>query len=219
MIMNHIEIPKVEKVPFDFTSAIELFDKNGIDYVPVDNVNWASDYPYKPEFAFRMAHTGDNVIIEYKVRENSVASVAGKDNGRVWEDSCCELFTQLSGEDVYYNMECNCTGRLLIGCGPVREGRTLAPVEVLERVKRWSSLGTDDFELKSGDVSWQMVLVIPKEAWFKSSIQTLNGLSLKANIYKCGDKLAQPHFLSWNKIDIKSPDFHRPDFFGNVVMK
>ncbi|WP_449033796.1 carbohydrate-binding family 9-like protein, partial [Prevotella sp.] len=24
------------------------------------------------------------------------------------------------------------------------------------------------------------------------------------------------HFLSWNPIDLPAPDFHRPDFFGEI---
>jgi hypothetical protein len=27
---------------------------------------------------------------------------------------------------------------------------------------------------------------------------------------------AHPHYLSWNRIDIPQPDFHRPDFFGEL---
>lgn len=216
--MKNIEIVRLETQPKDFSAAIKLLDEQQVAFTDVTNANWSADYPYKPAFSFRMAHTSQSLIIEYRVREASIASVAGRDNGRVWEDSCCEFFSQLPGDDFYYNMECNCTGRLLIGCGPVREGRHLAPASVLDKVQRWSSLGSDDIALVEGDFSWNMVLIIPKDAWFQSNVLSFDGMKMKANIYKCGDKLSQPHFLSWNKIDIETPDFHRPDFFGEMRM-
>lgn len=216
--MKNIEIVRLKTQPQDFSTTIKLLDEQQVAFTDVTNANWSADYPYKPAFSFRMAHTSQSLIIEYRVREASIASVAGRDNGRVWEDSCCEFFSQLPGDDFYYNMECNCTGRLLIGCGPVREGRQLAPASVLDKVQRCSSLGSDDIALVEGDFSWNMVLVIPKEAWFQSNVQSFDGMKMKANIYKCGDKLSQPHFLSWNKIDIETPDFHRPDFFGEMRM-
>lgn len=44
----------------------------------------------------------------------------------------------------------------------------------------------------------------------------MDGQTIKANFYKCGDELQTPHFLSWNPINIEKPDFHRPDFFGSL---
>ena len=36
------------------------------------------------------------------------------------------------------------------------------------------------------------------------------------NVYKCGDNLSQPHFLSWQPIHTDKPNFHVPQFFGEV---
>ena len=41
--------------------------------------------------------------------------------------------------------------------------------------------------------------------------------SVRANFYKCADKSAHPHFLAWNRVDTPAPDFHRPDFFGELT--
>ncbi len=38
-----------------------------------------------------------------------------------------------------------------------------------------------------------------------------------ANFYKCGDETAVPHYGAWSPIDTPQPDFHRPEFFGEVV--
>ena len=43
--------------------------------------------------------------------------------------------------------------------------------------------------------------------------------TLRLNIYKCGDKTAHPHFLSWAPIRTEKPDFHRPEFFGTAIIE
>ena len=41
--------------------------------------------------------------------------------------------------------------------------------------------------------------------------------TLRANLYKCGDKLCSPHFLSWSKVELEKPNFHSPQFFGELT--
>ena len=191
------------------------FDENGIEFQPIDNVNW-EEYPYAPKVEVRAAHCGGYMMINYKVREESVRAVAPADLGRVWEDSCCEFFVQPGEEPVYYNFECNCAGTLLLNCGVVGD-RKPAPEEVLKSVKRWSSLGREPFEERIGECSWQSALIIPASALFNHDIKDFSGLTLRGNFYKCGDLLKTPHFLSWNPIDLPQPMFHCPEFFGKIV--
>lgn len=86
----------------------------------------------------------------------------------------------------------------------------------MEKVSRWSSLGRTPFEERIGECTWEVALVIPYAVFFKHRITSLDGHTVKANFYKCGDELQTPHFLSWNPINIEKPDFHRPDFFGSL---
>jgi hypothetical protein len=44
----------------------------------------------------------------------------------------------------------------------------------------------------------------------------MKGKKCRANFYKCGDDLPEPHFLAWNMINTEEPDFHRPEFFGTL---
>ena len=82
-----------------------------------------------------------------------------------------------------------------------------------DKVQRWSSLGQEDFEERIGDCSWEVALVIPYSAFFMHNITSLDGKAIRANFYKCGDKLQTPHFLSWNPIDLEKPNFHCPEFW------
>lgn len=192
-----------------------LLDASRIPFEAIRCVNW-KDYPYCPEVKFRIAHTGSSILLEYRVREESVRAVADTDNGRVWEDSCCEFFLQFPDDgDNYYNIECNCGGTLLIGYGRKGE-REHAPREVTCTVQRRSSLGKAPFCERTEDGEWQLVLSIPVSAFFRHHIESLDGMTLRANFYKCGDNLRTPHFLSWSPINLPEPCFHCPEFFVPV---
>ena len=146
-----------------------ILNEAGIAFQPIDELNW-SEYPYKPKVEFRIAHTGHSLLLHYRVTEQSVRAVAESDNGRVWEDACCEFFIQPNlQEPVYYNFECNCAGTLLLNCGKVGD-RHPAPKEVLASIDRWSSLGREPFEERIGECSWELALVIPASALFNDTI-------------------------------------------------
>lgn len=140
-----------------------LFDAAQIPFQQIDCVNW-KDYPYTPDVKFRIAHTGDAILIHYRVTEKSVRAVAPADNGRVWEDACAEFFVQPIDEKKYYNFECNCAGTLLIEYG-IPGNREHAPLETVGQVERWASLGRIPFEERLGECSWQLVLRIPVSAF------------------------------------------------------
>lgn len=215
--MNNLKIQKINVAQQPAAASLPaLLDRMGVDFQPINQVNWPDEYPYQPAVAFRMAYTAGALLLHYRVSEESVRSVAGRDNGPVWEDSCVEFFSIPAGDGVYYNMECNCTGRLLVGGGAGRKGRQHAPQEVLDKVGRWSSLGSGDLEECKAPEVWEVALVIPFSTYFLHHLTSLDGCTVRANFYKCGDKLSKPHFLSWNPIVWEKPNFHLPDFFGTL---
>ncbi|MCH3981509.1 MAG: hypothetical protein LKE41_06260 [Prevotella sp.] len=214
LLVKKLSVPAV---PADRIPA--LFQAEGVQYHSVDHVNWREEYPYCPVMTFGIAHTDDAILIHYRVEEDCIRAVAPHDNGHVWEDSCCELFLSPAEDGSYYNMECNCAGTLLVGYGVDRNGRELAPQEVLGHVDRWTSLGRSPFESREGHCQWEMALVIPYATFFKHDIKTMDGVVARGNVYKCGDQTAQPHFLSWNPIDLPKPDFHCPAFFGEMAFE
>ncbi|MEL5892089.1 carbohydrate-binding family 9-like protein [Bacteroides sp. GD17] len=216
--MKELNVKKVSVANIPVESVPALLDKEKVAFQPINTVNWAA-FPYCPDVEFRIAHTEDAILLHFKVKEASVRAVAGKDNGPVWEDACVEFFSIPAGDGVYYNMECNCAGTLLIGAGAGRENRQHAPQEVLDKVQRWASLGREAFEEKVGECNWEVALVVPYSAFFLHNITSLDGKTIRANFYKCGDKLQTPHFLSWNPIGLEKPNFHCPEFFGTLNME
>ena len=80
----------VVTAPVEAQAVPALLDENGVEFQPIDQVNW-KEFPYKPQASFRIAHTGKEILVHYRVTEASVRAVAPTDNGKVWEDACAEF--------------------------------------------------------------------------------------------------------------------------------
>ena len=213
--MKNLVVKKIGVDAVDASAVSALLDANGVEFNPIEIVNW-KEYPYQPVVKFRVAHTGDAILLHYRVTEASVRAVATADDGRVWEDACVEFFLSPEGNDFYYNFECNCAGKLLLHGGEAGTERPGASENVLKSVQRWASLGTEPFEERVGECTWEVALVVPVSAIFRHEITSLDGKTMRANFYKCGDLLQTPHFLSWSPIDLPQPKFHCPEFFGEI---
>ena len=214
--MNKLIISKINASGVTAQEIPALLRENKILYNRVENTNWPKEFPYCPEMQFGIAHTGEEFLIHYCVEEQSVRAVAQKDNDNVWEDSCAEFFISPAADGLYYNIECNCAGTLLLGVGEGRNNRQLATPEITRQIDRWASLGRTPFDTRNQPTRWELALRIPYTVFFRHNITSLDGLTLKGNFYKCGDKLPVPHFISWNPIGTPTPDFHCPQFFGKL---
>ena len=214
--MNKLIISKINASGVAAQESPALLRENKILYNRVENINWPKEFPYCPKMQFGIAHTGEEFLIHYCVEEQSVRAVAQKDNDNVWEDSCAEFFISPAADGLYYNIECNCAGTLLLGVGEGRNNRQLATPEITRQIDRWASLGRTPFDTRDQPTRWELALRIPYTVFFRHNITSLDGLTLKGNFYKCGDKLPVPHFISWNPIGTPTPDFHCPQFFGKL---
>ena len=209
-------VPKL-KLPVAKASQIPIALRvAGVRYTSIDNVNWPEAFPYKPKVEFAAVHTGDALLLHYRVEEQSVRAVAKNDHEHIWEDACVEFFCMPASDGLYYNIECNCAGKLIVAVGKDRNERQPAPVEVMKGVDRWASLGTEPFDTRQEPTKWELALLVPITTFFKHKLESFSGLKATGNVYKCGDCLPVPHFISWNPIKTENPDFHRPEFFGQM---
>ena len=163
--MKELSVTRLDAAVVAAADIPALMDEAGVEFQKIDSLNWP-DWPYRPEAAFRIAHTGDAILLHYVVSEEAVRAVAPEDNGRVWEDSCVEFFVSPADDGIYYNVECNCAGQLLIGGGEGRNGRSHAPRQILDGVDRWASLGRAPFDTRAGQQTWQVALRVPVSAFF-----------------------------------------------------
>lgn len=202
--------------PFDTTDLRAMEEAfAAIEPQPIACCNWPDTYPYRPQVSFRIFHTGETLWLRFDVEERYTKGEVTEDNGRVWTDSCVEFFITLD-DTGYYNFETTCTGRLLLAFRKEREHPTHATPELLARVGRYPSLGREPFAERVGDNRWSTVLAIPADVLFRHQLKRWNGVQATANLYKCGDELSHPHFLSWQPIENPKPDFHLPRFFAEV---
>lgn len=212
--MKMISIPfigknaEAEKLPV----FLRNFEKH-----PINILNWL-DYPYQPEVEFTSAWTDTALYLYYQVTEEYIMAKTKLDNGPVWKDSCVEFFVSPGTDGFYYNFEFNCIGTCLLAYGNTRAKREFAGADILSRIKRTSSLGNQTFGEIKGHHEWDLFVEIPNTAFFKHPGFTFRKGLMKANFYKCGDELSNPHYLTWSPIDSKSPDYHRPEFFGEVIL-
>jgi hypothetical protein len=179
----------------------------------VETVNWES-FNYKPEVRFNIAYSDREIFLKYYINEEFVKAEKTESNQMVCEDSCVEFFVSPADDGVYYNFEFNAIGTCLLGAGTGRKDSSVAPVSVIDGIRRSGSSGKSPFTEKEGSFSWDITIAIPTEAFFRHEVKELKGKVFRANFYKCGDKLKQPHYLTWNPVETINPDYHQPEYFG-----
>lgn len=213
-----LTIPRIPR-PETAEELPAALEQAGVAWTSIAQAPWAQDYPYRPTAAVRVAHSGDALLVHFRVDEEVVRAVADN-NGNVWEDSCCEVFIRPTASLDYYNIECNAAARMLIGHQHITaEGKresVRAESDILNTVQRRSTLGNAPFEAKTAEGPWELALIIPVSALWCDEVTDLSGLKTKMNFYKCGDGLPRPHFLSWAPLAHPTPKFHLPQQFGDV---
>ncbi len=181
----------------------------------IDTINWKR-YNYKPEVRFSIAYSNNEIFLKYYVTENYFKAEHTGSNQNVYEDSCVEFFISPEGDSFYYNFEFNGIGTCLLGSGHGRADTARADKEIISGIRRLSSVGNEPVRERKGEFSWQLIVAIPFEVFFHHKLKDLKGKTMRANFYKCGDKLSVPHFLTWNPVGTENPDYHRPEFFGGL---
>ena len=182
---------------------------------PLAFAPWAQ-YSYKPAVLFSVAHNNSLLFLQYEVSEAHVQAAHFKTNGPVYQDSCVEFFISLDDGATYYNFEFNCIGTVLAGYGRSKAERSWLPEEALDRISSHTVIQKGGGE---HNVRWELTLVLPLTVFHFHSLVTLQGKRCRANFYKCGDHLPEPHFLAWSNIETESPNFHLPQYFGTVVFE
>lgn len=181
----------------------------------VDKLNWPKEYSYRPITTFNIGYSSDAIYVKYDVHGSMLRAIYTNDQDPVYEDSCVEFFCKKPEDDYYMNFEFNCIGTCL---ATRRKSRTeavkpLSPEE-MQLIGRHSSLTRRAFKEMEGMFTWDLTVRIPfsllgfKE---KEIPEKLFG-----NFYKCADGTESPHYLSWAPIKTETPDFHRPEFFGEL---
>lgn len=182
---------------------------------PIATVNWP-EYPERPEVEALIARSSHSLFLKFDVTEQSVRGTYTDDGSPVYQDSCVEFFVRHPDDRRYLNFEFNCLGTCDAARRQSRElAAPFAPTEY-QRIRRHASLGRTPVAIDDKATSWRLLIEIPFE------LMDLDGQALpsalRVNFYKCGDLTKRPHFLSWNPIELPTPNFHCPEYFGEALL-
>jgi hypothetical protein len=204
--------PELEVSGIEFLKTIFHQERNP---EVIDSVNWPADFPAKPEVHFAIYLSAKSLFIHWQVRDEILRAEYLNDQDPVWLDSCVEFFCQVPGREGYFNFEFNCIGTCLASHRLNRNEQVfMLSEDKMQQIKRLSSLERNVVTEQMGDFSWSLSVEIP------FSVLGINAASLPqtiaGNVYKCADATSKPHYVSWNPIKTMAPDFHRPEFFGEM---
>ena len=180
-----------------------------IQEIPIDKVLWTEDYGIRAKG--QLCYDDENLYVHMSAVEKDIRAENTEPLSPVYEDSCLELFFMLPGSENYFNFEINPNGVLNAEFGPEKTDR----IEIVRKdAKEYFDIRTD-----RTDDGWEAYYRIPlkyirlfyPEYSFKGKIS--------ADMFKCGNKTVNKHYLSWTDIDLDKPNFHCPQYFGECVFK
>lgn len=205
-------IPRISHAPLSLSAAAARLRETRAH--PIAEVNWPNPAFSDPRASMALGHGAEALYLHFEVEEEAVLARNTEPNSSVCQDSCVEFFFA-PGSDRYVNVELNAIGTALVQVGPAREDRVFMSPDQIARIRRHSSLGAEPFLVRQESTVWHLTAAIPFDLLGLSE-DVACSRSFRANFYKCGDHLPRRHYLSWNPIDTPAPDFHRPEYFGQV---
>lgn len=182
-------------------------DWAAIPAVPLLPCRW-SPHP-APAAEGKAAWTEEALFVRLESFIAPARAVNTAPDSAVWEDSCLEFFFSADGR-AYINLEANANAALRASIGPDRHTR---------RFLRELDVPLPRAEAETSAEGWALTFTIPAalmEALF--GVSPRRGLRLRGNFYSCGDKTPAPHYAAWNPVETETPDFHRPEFFGELEL-
>lgn len=207
--MKQYTLKMVNAVPADWSDVARAH---------VDSYVWGgAERAYQTYGQLLYAKTDDEkagLYIRLFCEEKNPVSKETKLDGMVCMDSCMEFFFgmhEAGKEDLrYLNIESNSLGVTFMSFGEDRHDRVFL-----------DALGIERFPVSvniTGD-GWEVFCFVPEQ-----SLKTVFGLAeidettvMRGNFYKC-DENANAPFGSWAPIVAPKPDFHRPEYFGRIVL-
>lgn len=186
-------------------------DWEKIPALAVDQIKWLPDIGIR--MTQQICYDAEKLYIHQRAVESPVVAEHTDVLSQVCEDSCMEFF--ICPEESfgrYFNFEWNLNGCLYLGFRTDRHNSVRLQLKDHKELFHFRGAETDD--------GWEIFYEIPASfiQLFLPDFSLIAGKEFRANCYKCGSKTPNPHYLSWNPIDSQTPDFHRPQDFGRLIL-
>ncbi len=172
---------------------------------------------YRPKVEIRLGYSEKYIYLYYKVFEKEIVATYTEINNPVYKNSCVEFFINLfpSTTDEYFNFEINAIGTPYVAFGDKSKRKTLTEKDIL-KIPILSSLHKPFVGTINNDF-WEITFAIPiglLEFYYRKKF---NKSKATANFYKCGDDTRYKHYGVWSEILTEKPNFHLPEYFGELV--
>jgi hypothetical protein len=205
-------VRRVEDFGYDLPGPIPW---GSLPALAIDTYLWLTN-GYEPRVEARLCWSPQFLYVFFRVGEKEPLVRYRKFQDPVYKDSCVEFFVDMFPEKHlgYVNLEMNAAGTLLAAFGPDRNHRRplwpedLAGLGLLTGQEWWEEVGA----------AWRVEYKVPLALFQRLYAEEIRpGHRAAANFYKCGDETEVPHYGAWSPVGTPAPDFHRPEFFGELV--
>ena len=202
--MQEYQIITLSEMPTEWANVPKAY---------IDQYAWSDAY-MPSAYAQLVKIEGYGFALRMVCREQNPRAVYTEYNQPIYTDSCLEFFASWDHtQPKYLNMEMNARGALLSCVGKDRYERTptLDACGELPLVQGFLAEG-----------EWGIVARIPFsviDGVYGIGAETfVSGYTFMGNFYKCGDQTDVPHYGSWSRVGTENPDFHRPEYFGKLII-
>lgn len=183
------------------------FSWKNIPFLSIDNLLWSEPVPISAKA--QICYDDAALYVRLQAVEPNIRAELTNAFDEPCADSCLEFFfAPIPGDDRYFNIEFNPNLCMYLGMGYNLKSN----VRMFPQENPFSPVAsrTDD--------GWIVEYSIPHDfvRQFFPEYAPISGNSIRANCYKCGDLTVQEHYLAWSPIDLPTPCFHCPQFFGTM---
>ena len=190
-----------------------------VENSPVHEISFHNDWPdtdRSVKAQFRIAYDNDALNILFTTSEAPILCRHFGDQAAVSCDSCVEAFIQPAEGGEYWNVEVNVGESINCSHRIERPKATKLSSAELAQIKRQSSMKINgDTSIPGNGNSWTMRLSIP---WQLMGVTPHKGMTMRGNFYACASEAQPPYYLSWAPIATDTPQYHRPEFFGELTL-
>ena len=180
-----------------------------IPVAAIDNRLWTPEVDIVS--TAQVCYDSEALYVRLTAREKDVRA---EESGRIGvpsKDSCLEFFFCPAREDKrYFNFEFNPALCMHIGFGSCRQNSARILPKPSANINPAVVRTEDGWEL-----TYQISFAFIRQ--FFPDFAAEPGKKMRGNFYKCGELTPVEHYFAWNPVGTPTPDFHRSEYFGELI--
>lgn len=183
------------------------------DIFALNHKLWGSDFYDIPVYA-QIAFQEQGFLVKFTVKEKNPRREQTEHLSFVHEDSCVEFFVNFLPEhsDHYINFEVNAAGAMNVAFRTDRHNCVPLTLDEINSFQITPEIHNDFWSVQY-TIGYDFI----KKYYPGFDIADCDYII--GNLYKCGDKTARAHYVTYFKVDTEQPDYHRPEYFGKLWLE